>query len=310
MIIFLYGQDSYRIHQKLQEIVSGYKTKNPSGLSMAKIDFAENDLTDFYNAFISESLIPEKKLIILKNVFKADPDRLLEFLKSQKMAAADDVILVAISPDAAKKGKGSGLPEAKLFEYLIKKPNLSSAFEPLKQYEIKNWARRALEASGLAIAGDALDLLVLNCGDDLWKMDSEIKKLTCYKSKGVITRAEIEEMIVPGAEYNAFNLTDALAKKDKKRAVEALARSLQNGEEPVEILGLLAWQIRNLLRFKADPSKISLHPYVLQKTEAGAKLFSSAELAAMLKKISELDLALKTSDINEKTALSLFISEL
>ncbi len=120
-------------------------------------------------------------------------------------------------------------------------------------------------------------------------------------------------MTVPSSNYNVFRLTDALAKKNKKKALEALYIALDNGEKPTELLGLLAWQIRNLLRFKSNPDKSSdlkLHPFVLEKIRESARFFSIDELNAILSKIIDLDLAFKTSDLNEKTALSLLIAEL
>ena len=45
MTIFLYGQDSYRIGQKLREIVAGYKAKNTSGLNLVSFDFPEKAIT-------------------------------------------------------------------------------------------------------------------------------------------------------------------------------------------------------------------------------------------------------------------------
>ena len=84
MIIFLYGKDSYRISQKLNELIHGYKAKNPSGLNLINLDLTENRLEDFFESARYGSLIPEKKLIILKNIFGADSEALLKFLKFQK----------------------------------------------------------------------------------------------------------------------------------------------------------------------------------------------------------------------------------
>ena len=132
MIIFLYGKDSYRINQKIKEIIKGYEAKNPSGLNLINLDFAEDRLEDFFESVKSSSLIPEKKLIILKNIFKADSEALLEFLKSQNLNKRDDVILIIVNFGDSDKGK--------LFEYLIKKPNQVQNFKPLKAYEVKSWA--------------------------------------------------------------------------------------------------------------------------------------------------------------------------
>jgi len=129
----------------------------------------------------------------------------------------------------------------------------------------------------------------------------------------VISKSQVEELTIFSADYKVFELTDALSKKNKKKAIEALYAALDNGEKSTELLGLLAWQIRNLLRFKSNPDKSSdlkLHPFVLEKIRESARFFSVDELNAILSKIIDLDLAFKTGSLNEKTALSLLIAEL
>ena len=316
MIIFLYGKDSYRINQKIKEIIKGYEVKNPSGLNLINLDLAENRLEDFFESARSSSLIPEKKLIILKNIQKVDSDKLLEFFqskagppraeKSQNLNKRDDVILLIIA--------FSDFDKNELFEYLIKKPNQFQNFKPLKAYEVKSWTKQFSNSLGIDLTSEALDFLISNCGLDLWRFDCEIRKLADFSAgKRVISRSQVEELAVPSANYNIFRLTDALAKKNKKKALEALYIALDNGEKPTELLGLLAWQIRNLLRFKSNPDKSSdlkLHPFVLEKIKESAGFFSIDELSAILSKIIDLDLVFKTGDLNEKTALSLLISEL
>ncbi len=304
MIIFLYGQDSYRIGQKLNELIHGYKAKNPSGLNFIKLDFTENKVNDFYEAVKSDSFIPEKKLIIVKNIFRADSDALLKFFKSNDFSKRENIILVAIS--------FSGTDKSKLFEYLTKKPNQTQNFKPLKDYEIKDWTKKFLNSFDIELTGEALNFLISNCGCDLWRLNSEIMKLADFKIKGVVSKSQVEELIISDREHSIFELTDALLGKNKKKALIALHEAIGNGEKPTELLGLLAWQIRNLLRFKtgAKPASLKLHPFVLGKLQESEKIFSIEELNAFLSKIIDLDLAFKTTDINEKTALSILISEL
>jgi DNA polymerase III subunit delta len=249
MIIFLYGQDTYKISQKLKELVVGYKTKNPSGFNLVNLDFSEHSLQDFFEAVKSDSLIPEKKLIILKNAFSADSKEFLEFLKARDFGKREDVILIAISLKNPDKSE--------LFGYLTKKPNQSQKFDSLKGYEIKNWAIKFAESLKIDFTGEALDFLVLNSGNDLWRLDSEIRKIADYKIKGVVSKSQVEDLMISNRERNIFELTDALAKKNKPRALTALHEALDGGEKPTELLGLLAWQARNILKFKSteNPSE-------------------------------------------------------
>lgn len=306
MIIFLYGQDSYRIGQKLKEIVSGYKTKNPSGLNWVDLDLSEDGADNFFESIKSNSFIAEKKLIIAKNVFsnKNDSEAILKFLKHQDISQDENIILILVHFGDSLKNK--------FFEYLTKKPNQSQNFKLFKDYEVKNWAKNFLSLLNIELTGEALDFLISNCGHDLWRLDSEIKKLANYKIKGVVSKSQVEELIIENREYNIFALTDALALKNKKRALLSLHKAMGSGEKSTELLGLLAWQVRNLLRLKTGvkPAELKLHPFVLGKLKESEKKFSIEELTAFLSKIIDLDLAFKTTDLGEKTALSLLISEL
>ncbi|MBU2082019.1 DNA polymerase III subunit delta [Patescibacteria group bacterium] len=305
MIIFLYGEDSFGISRKTKEIIKGYEAKNPSGLNLFEFDFIENHVEDFFDSAKSGSIIPEKKLFILRNINKIDTEAFLQFLKKQNFGNREDIILLVVSLSDSASGE--------LFKYLIKKPNQSQHFKPFKEYEVKAWVRQSADLSGIDLTSEAVDFLVASCGTDLWRLSSEIKKIADYKIKGVVSKSQIEGLTVPGVDYKVFELTDAIAKKDKKRALEALYKALDNDEKPTELLGLLAWQIRNILRLKLNPEKSSslkLHPFVLGKAAAAAKLFSIEELGAFLSKIIALDLAFKTSSHDEKIRLSLLIAEL
>lgn len=301
MIVFLYGEGSYRISQKLNELRDKYRSKNPSGLNFISIDLSENFLARLEDNLSNSSLIPEKKLIILKNIEKTDSEKLLELIKSQNVSKRDDIILVAVS---------SGGFKDKLFEYLIKKPNQSQNFKPLQYYEVKNWARKLFNSFNIEITGEALDFLLLNCGSDEWRLDCEIRKIAYFKIEGIISKSQIGELLVINKNQNVFELTDALANKNKRKALKALHRILESDEKPTEILGMLAWQIRNIMQFKLNPKSLKVHPFVLAKLKDSAKFFSIEDLKSILLKIIDLDLAFKTKDVNEKTALSLLIAEL
>src|SRR3989344_9673596 len=149
MIIFLYGQDSYRINQKLQELINGYKAKNPSGFNFFSHDLSEYSLKELKEKLTNNSFIPEKKLIILKNIFKIDPKAVLEIFKSQNISKRDDMIVIAISFIDSDKSE--------FFKYLIKKPNQAQNFKMLKEYEVKNWTKKLLNSTKIDLTGEAFD---------------------------------------------------------------------------------------------------------------------------------------------------------
>jgi len=67
MIILLYGEDTFRLRQKLIEVIEEYKAKHKTGLNLAR--FRENnfDFDKIKEKIESVSMFDEKKLIILEN---------------------------------------------------------------------------------------------------------------------------------------------------------------------------------------------------------------------------------------------------
>lgn len=306
MIVFLYGQDSYRINEKLKELVNGYKAKNPSGLNLVSLDFTESGLEDLEMNLKSESLIPEKKLIMVKNILKTSEEKAAALLESYSLPANQGIIFIAVHFD-------EGAAKNKLFQNLIKKPNLSSEFKPLSGAQLKSWLIDFAKSCDISFDGEALDYLINNIGGDLWRQAQEIKKLADYKVKGIVRLADIQNLVNQKTGINVFDLTDAIGAQNKKKALLLWHKALEAGEEPVELLGLLAWHLRNLLKVKsagADIKSLGLHPYVLEKTSRQAGFFQMGNLKLMLKKIGELDLALKTSDADTKVGFLELISKL
>ena len=70
MIIFIYGEDSYRSRQKLNEIIEYYKKIHKNGLSLKFFSDENLNFQEFKDETKSVSMFAGKKLIILRNVIK------------------------------------------------------------------------------------------------------------------------------------------------------------------------------------------------------------------------------------------------
>ena len=66
MIIFLYGPDTYRSKQKLNEITARYKEIHKTGLSFHVLEENASYFDELRNIAGSVSMLGEKKLVILK----------------------------------------------------------------------------------------------------------------------------------------------------------------------------------------------------------------------------------------------------
>ena len=316
MIYFIFGEDSYRSKRKLEEIILEYKKVHKSGLNLIYVDAKEVDFKDFYNNFKITSMFAEKKLIILKNIFGAAKFQ-EEFLENTKVLENLKDIVVIYEADPADQ-------RTKAFKALQKHAKRQE-FDCLQPDALRKWILQEFEKKEVKINPDALELLVDFVKNDLWKMTNEINKLSNYtprgtgKKEGVIKKEDVELLVKPNIENDIFKTIDALASKNKKLALALLHKHLDNGDFPLYLLSMIAYQFRNLLTIKELQStqsyatiakKSGLHPFVVQKSYYLCNKFSIQELKKIYQRIFQVDLDIKTGRIEAETALDLLLAEI
>ncbi len=330
MIIFLYGRDSYRLKQNLDKITAEYRKKN-SGMSFAILDpdaggrgsdpsgVGVSGMVRKLNDLIKTvSFFGEKRLIVLKNAFLAGGE-IADLITNWKLDTDKERILVFTEnleeKELAKKDK-------KLFNLLSAKSNIAKPFEPLEERQLENWAKKEIEASGGKIEPAALRRLIsytanpasrdkLSDPTAVWRLKQEMDKLVNYKSAGVINISDVELLVGPNVNLNIFEVIDAVASKNKYRALTMLYNHLESGADPYYIFSMVIFQFRNLLRIKtliknAVPyanivKKTGLNPYVIKKTYEQCKKFDPDELKRAFATLAQTEISAKsgTTDMAE-----------
>ena len=311
MIIFLYGQDSFRSKEKLDEITAHYKEVRKSGLNLLGIDANEVDFEDFYNNFKISPMFAETKLIILKNIF-SNKNFQEDFASEIKiLQEIKDVVVVYESDEVDQR--------LKLFKSLLKECKCQE-FKLLDTKNLKMWAVKQFENTQAKVNNDAVDLLLNYAGNNLWQISNEIKKLVNFKLGAVIQKADVELLVKPKIEVDIFRTIDALAEKNKKQAMNLLYKHLDNGEKPLYLLSMIAYQFKNLLVVKelsekgmmyaSIVKKSGLHPFVVKKTYFQCRQFTFLELKNIYQRIFTMDSDIKIGKIEPETALDLLVAKI
>jgi DNA polymerase-3 subunit delta len=311
MIIFLYGPDSFRSKEKLDEIIIHYKGAKKSGLNLVSLDAVKTPFAEFYNNFKVSSMFAETKLVVVKQLFSAkafQEDFLKELLKLHEVK---DIIVIYESEAPDER--------LKLFKELLKKAKCQE-FELLDTKGIKTWAIGFLEKNSQKMNNDALDLLVSFVGDDLWRLSGELAKLASYKKDKVIQKTDVELLVTPKIETDIFKTIDALAEKNKTLALQLLHKHLDTDDNPLYLLSMICYQVRNLLVVKelaekglmyaSIIKKSGLHPFVVKKTYFQCRQFSFGELKDLYRQLFAIDAGVKVGAIDAQTALDVLVSKI
>ncbi len=315
MIIFLYGEDTYRSRQKLNEIIEHYKKIHKSGLNLKYFNCQKESgktiFADFRDLVRQTSMFKEKKLVIVNGPF-SDFGFKEKFLIARKdFVSSQDIILFY------EQGKVNG--KDKLFIFLKKNAECQE-FKPLEGQKLKNWIKKELKTYNTEAEPVVIKKLVEYIGNDLWRMSQEIKKLVSFKKNRKIKLEDVELLVKPKIETDIFKTIDAIAQRNKKQALKLLHRHLEKGNSPLYILSMISFQFRNLLivkeliekgnAYNVIFKKSGLHPFVVKKSYFQSQQFTFSELKKIYQKIFQVDLDIKTGHIKPEVALDMFIVEI
>lgn len=188
----------------------------------------------------------------------------------------------------------------------LRERTVAVEFAQLDDRDFADWVRKAVREARTQIDEAALRLLISRLGNDVRRVTNEIGKLAAAAMpEGVIT-AELVEQLVPNTrELSNFDLTDHLVAGRGPQALRALRKILNDGAEPLALLGLISYNYRRLLMVKdmmargidrREVARVAKMRYNDQESFfAAARRTDLERLTAAIEKLAVTDVAIKTS---------------
>ncbi|MFN8498202.1 MAG: DNA polymerase III subunit delta [Anaerolineae bacterium] len=193
-------------------------------------------------------------------------------------------------------------------------------FEPLnpRKGDLNRWIGERATVKGGAIQPAAVTLLAAYVGADLRLLDQELDKLLTYAGpRHAVTEDDIRRMVPAAAQTSIFEMVDAVAARDSRAALRLLHGLLDDGEAPLYLLFMITRQFRILLQVRLlqtanlAPSELAprlgQHLFVVEKALRQARQFTIPQLEAILGRLLQADLALKSSGANPVLELDMLV---
>jgi DNA polymerase-3 subunit delta len=241
-----------------------------------------------------------------------DPKAFIAGLAEYVPRVPETTALVILVPEA--------LEETHPLVEAAKRYGTARAFTPPKGSALEDWLAKRAKANGATLSREASRLLVESLGSDQRQLALEVDKLATYAGQGGHITIETVRALTPVARQGyVFDLTDALARRDRARALTLLHELLAQGESPLGIVAITATQTRAMLKVKSlsergmRPFQIAqqtgLNPFVVEKSLPLARQFTFEELEATHRRLLDVDLTLKRSRMTPEMALDLLVLE-
>ncbi|OZU89913.1 DNA polymerase III subunit delta [Virgibacillus indicus] len=318
-IFFLYGSESYFIQNLKSQIIKEVLQGDDENLSI--YDLEETPIQEVIADVETYPFFGEKKLIIANNpgFLKAKPDKLpfehdLDSLQNYLESPVDYSVLVIIA-------EYEKIDERKKISKLLKKHATVALCHPIKEYELSKWINNLAMELNVTIAADAYEIFETELTANLQLLETELTKLALYVGEnGLITKEIAEDLIAHTSNSSSLRLADAVIERNLHKAI-AIYKDLEKmKEEPIALIGLLAFQFRTILRVKLLKLKgytqsqmqkqIGGHPYVIKIALTREKRFTVEKLQDIINKLANADATMKQGGMEKGLAFELLLYDL
>ncbi|MEW6660291.1 MAG: DNA polymerase III subunit delta [Thermodesulfobacteriota bacterium] len=303
-LYLFYGDEEFlmlRALERLERALAG-----PEGEAPVKVvlEAQEVALPDFLAQARMTPLWGAGQLLVLRRV-EAYPANVLKAILQYLEHPAPRAWLVLLAPGLKARDLGKSAVWKRLQE-----DDATLGFFHLKEGELQQWLAREAQALGKTLSLAAARRLTEMVGDNLSELAQELEKLALFAGREkTITPNLVTQLASHSRTYNIFALVDALGDKGAQKRLSALAHLLDLGEPPARILGMLARQLRLLLRLKDSPAgtppealarALELPSWNVKKLSQQAALFTVPTLQTHLWRLHQTDRQLKTSAGNPR----------
>lgn len=195
----------------------------------------------------------------------ADAVEGIPFLCDRKLVIADDFDLMGI-PAAERDGWAAlldNIPGACclifVYDTISYKPDGRSKiqaalnrnaciveFAEQEDHQLISWAARHFKMLGKDIDRSLCEYFIFRCGRGMTGLAGEIQKIAAYNEGERITREAIDEVAEPVLEAVAFDLGDAVAEGNARKAARVLQTLQWMREAPEMLLGTVGKTLRGL----------------------------------------------------------------
>ena len=327
-VYLLYGEEAYLKKQYKNRLT---KAMIPDGDTMNYAYYEGKGINPAELIDLAETMpfFAERRLIVVENsnFFKnATPD-LADYLKSMP----DTACFLFVENEVDKRGK--------MYKAVKEKGRI---VEMGRQDEktLIYWIAGHVKREGRQIKESTIRYLLSKSGTDMENLEKELEKLFTYtlpeevfpggnsadsgereaevpKQSREITVEDIDAICTTQISNKIFDMVEAVAAKQQKKALNYYYDLLALKEPPMRILYLLARQFRLLLEVKDllgrghDKAQIAktakLHPFVAVKYMRQCKTFSKAELRVIMEEAAGMEELVKTGRLNDVMSVEIFI---
>lgn len=298
-MVYLIIADDNIVSKEINNIISNSKVDSNS---IFTYDLTEDSFNRALDSLDTISMFRTQKIVVCKNINKLDEEeKMLKYLENP----TDDILILTANTKLNEKKQ--------VFKKIMETAKIIDPAINVIDY-IKNGFK------DYRIDFRTIITLQEYTGGDITRLDNEIEKLKLFKmDEKYITNEDVDLIVTKNITSNIFDLIDALDKKNKTKVFQIYDDLIKIGEDEIKIISLLATNYRliyqvKILGYNYNPKEIKeiikQKPYTINKAIERSYFYTENRLLDILKKLSDLDINIKSGKKEKEIELPIFLSSI
>jgi DNA polymerase III subunit delta len=300
-VYLLLGPEEYLRNRALKLLKEATLTSEAVVFNYAEFAATSGSLGESLDILNTFPMMAPRRMVVVSEIDALDkPEQ--ERLGAYVRRPSDRSVLVLVAEN---------LDQRTTFYATLKEKTCVVEFPKLKGFALERWAQDLIRTRGYRISSESIRKLVDLAGSDLQSLANETEKLLIYCSdQKTIPDSAVDDSIGASRHHSIFELTDALGRRDRKKALRLLGNLLASGENAQYITAMLARHFRQILIAKELLNQgrnsreigtaAQIHPYALDGFIRQARAIDERVAERMYVGLASADFRLKSSGVEKR----------
>ncbi|MGZ3425808.1 MAG: DNA polymerase III subunit delta [Polyangia bacterium] len=310
-LYFLYGRERYLLDRAVDLLRARVLDPRTRDFNYELFYGKEAGASRIAQAARTLPMMAKRRLILVRDADEMKADE-LGGLVSYVSDPAPESCVVFVGEKADQRLK---------FFTAFKKHGVLVKLDPLYERQLPDFVRGEARARGVAIAPDAVTLIVDEIGAELGQLADAVERLAIFVGeKKQITAEDVDQVVATTRQRSVFDLANAVGAGDRAQALRVLSSMLGARESGVRIVAMLArhlrqlWITSELLQKTRDKFEIAqalgIPPFFADDIIRQARSIDGARAKRMHAALFTADKNLKSSRLDDARILEALILDL
>ncbi len=307
-LYYLYGDETFLIEDALSRLTDVALGEGLKDFNLNTYYGGEVDAAQIRDAVETLPMMAQVRVVIVKDAQDLT-DKEWESLTPLIENPVPSTALVCVATKVDKRKKFIKAFLAKGFVVEFKRPY---------DNQIPDWIRSIGRKHKLTLDSEAVSTMHQLVGSNLQDIDGEMLKLSQFMGgKTKVSSEDVLKVVSRLRIDSVFDLTEAIGRNDRARALTCLANLLDHGQNEVGVLALISRHVR-ILKLVAEgmreglqgprlASRAGVSPYFLKSYVDQARAWSDRKIEHTFQALVDTDRALKSSPVASHIWLENFV---